>query len=74
MADDQQQGPPDSNFDVTPNSGYTFEDRVPRNSNGFGGTQTKLPRGHLARRDTMPAIKHAAVVASTSASDDEGSE
>lgn len=62
MADDQRQGSPDSNFDVTPNSGYTFEERVPgRNSNGFGGTQTKLPKGHLARRDTPARAKHAGV-------------
>lgn len=50
--------PPNSNHDVTIVSGYEFEDKVPRStSNGFGGTQTKLPRGHLARRDTPPVAK-----------------
>jgi hypothetical protein len=50
---------PTSNFDVTEASGYTFEERVKmRNSNGYGGTQTKLPEGHLARRDTPARAKH----------------
>lgn len=42
--------------DVTEKSGYTFEDKLDkRTSNGYGGTQTKLPVGHLARRDS-PAV------------------
>lgn len=46
------------NNDVSSKSGYTFENRVTkRNSNGYGGTQTKLPSGHLARRDTEPTAK-----------------
>lgn len=49
---------PEHNFNVTPASGYTFEKRVDeRNSNGWGGTQTTLPKGHLARRDTIPVAK-----------------
>lgn len=52
-------GMPDTNVDVTPVSGYTFERRVEeRNSNGYGGTQTRLPVGHLARRDTEPRVKY----------------
>lgn len=44
--------------DVSPDSGYTMEAGVTeRNSNGWGDTQTKLPKGHLARRDTMPVRK-----------------
>lgn len=43
--------------DVTETSGYTFEDKVPeRVANGYGGTQTRLKKGHLARRDT-PATR-----------------
>jgi hypothetical protein len=50
--------PPNSNHDVTETSGYEFEEKIPfRTSNGFGGTQTKLPKGHLARRDTPPVAK-----------------
>lgn len=49
---------PNSNNDVSEASGYMFEDKIPfRTSNGYGGTQTKLPRGHLARRDTPPVAK-----------------
>jgi hypothetical protein len=49
---------PKPNSDVTSASGYTVEDRVKlRNSNGYGGTQTRLPEGHLARRDTIPRLK-----------------
>jgi hypothetical protein len=56
MAEDECEG----NFDVTEASGYTFEAKVKqRNSNGWGGTQTRLPKGHLARRDTMPVVKSA---------------
>jgi hypothetical protein len=48
----------DMTDDVTRAGGYTFESRVARrNSNGWGGTQTKLPAGHLARRDTEPSAK-----------------
>ena len=44
---------PDHNFDVTEDSGYQFEEKVTsRNSNGWGGTQARLPKGHLARRDS----------------------
>ncbi len=44
--------------DVTEASGYTIEAKVPsRNSNGWGETQTRLPVGHLARRDTPPVRK-----------------
>jgi hypothetical protein len=51
---------PDHNFDVTPDSGYETEAKVrARNSNGWGGTQTRLPEGHLARRDTVPVAKNA---------------
>lgn len=57
------EGMPDHNYDVTSNSGYEFETRVKaRNSNGWGGTQTQLPKGHLARRDTIPAVKSAKVM------------
>lgn len=48
---------PKSNFDVTEASGYTFERKISkRTSNGYGGSQTRLPVGHLARRDTEPTI------------------
>src|SRR5688572_11020034 len=43
--------------DVSSTTGYRVEDETSqRNSNGFGGTHTKLPEGHLARRDN-PATK-----------------
>jgi hypothetical protein len=49
---------PDLQNDVTPASGYTREAKVQqRNSNGWGGSQTQLPVGHLARRDTAPVRK-----------------
>lgn len=53
---------PDHNFDVTPDSGYDFEGKVKqRTANGYGGTQTMLPEGHLARRDTPARVKNARV-------------
>lgn len=53
-------GMPELNLDVTENSGYTFEEQVPqRFAQGWGGTQTRLPRGHLARRDASSEVKHA---------------
>ena len=61
MAEDVE-GPETSFSDVTPASGYTFEGKVRlRNSNGYGGTQTQLPVGHLARRDTAPRLKRIAL-------------
>lgn len=49
---------PDHNFDVTEASGYEFEERqTQRFANGWGGTQTRLPKGHLARRDTPTSVK-----------------
>lgn len=46
------------NFDVTPTSGYTFEAKVSkRTSNSYGGSQTRLPKGHLARRDSATGVK-----------------
>ena len=48
----------DHNFEPTPDSGYVFEGKTTmRNSNGWGGTQTRLPEGHLARRDVQPMTK-----------------
>jgi len=47
----------DPNGDVTEASGYNFEASVKqRLHNGWGRTQTRLPKGHLARRDAEPAI------------------
>jgi hypothetical protein len=47
-----------SNCDVTEASGYMVEGKVrARNSDGWGGTPTRLPAGHLARRDSSVAIK-----------------
>jgi len=38
--------------DVSLATGYELEDRTDRlMANGHGGTQTRLPKGHLARRD-----------------------
>lgn len=49
---------PPHNFDVTEASGYEFEERqTARLFNGWGGQQTRLPKGHLARRDTHPVMK-----------------
>ena len=43
--------------DVSSTSGYKLEaETKDRNSNGWGGTHTKLPVGHLARRDTSPDV------------------
>lgn len=43
----------DMTDDVTASSGYTFEGRqTKRIFGGWGGMQTKLPEGHMARRDT----------------------
>lgn len=51
----EEESPYEMTDDVTRAGGYTFEDRVVlRNSNGWGGTQTRLLKGHLARRDTIP--------------------
>lgn len=58
MAKQSSSSEPDHNFEPTPDSGYEFEGKTSmRNSNGWGGTQTKLPRGHLARRDTEARAK-----------------
>lgn len=39
--------------DVSPDSGYTMEAGIQeRTANGWGDSQTRLPKGHLARRDT----------------------
>lgn len=53
-------GEPDHNFDVTEDSGYQTEGKVQqRFGNGWGGTKTRLPPGHLARRDSGSDTKHA---------------
>ena len=42
--------------------GYNQEDYLPvgkRMGNGWGGSQTRLPKGHLARRDTVPTVREA---------------
>lgn len=39
-------------------NGYDTETRMmDRFGDGFGNTETKLPKGHLARRDTRPVVK-----------------
>lgn len=44
--------------DVSTAIGYELETRVQdRFANGWGGTQTRLPSGHLARRDAKPTVK-----------------
>lgn len=44
--------------EVTENSGYSFEARqTSRVHDGWGATQTRLPEGHLARRDAKPEVK-----------------
>ena len=49
---------PEPNNDVTSASGYTVEGKtLERVANGWGGSQTKLRRGHLARRDAKPVVK-----------------
>ena len=49
---------PKPNFDVTEASGYTVESKISqRVANSYGGSQTTLPKGHLARRDTPITVK-----------------
>ena len=58
MSKQSPESEPESNNDVTSDSGYVFEGKTKmRNSNGWGGTQTKLPEGHLARRDVPAMVK-----------------
>lgn len=63
---------PDHNFDVTEDSGYTMEGKVrQRFANGWGGTQTRLKPGHLARRDSDSPVKHARATKSNYGGDDD---
>jgi hypothetical protein len=47
-------------FTVTEASGYTYEaPQTERFANSYGDDMTRLPIGHLARRDGPNAVKHA---------------
>lgn len=50
---------PDTNInDVSPISGYNFEKKTgERTSDGYGGQQTRLPQGHIARRDAANSVR-----------------
>lgn len=44
--------------DVTEATGYDMESKQEKRfANGHGKTHTRLPRGHLARRDTNASVK-----------------
>lgn len=47
-------------FMVTEKSGYTYEaPQEQRTANSYGDDMTRLPIGHLARRDTPARVKNA---------------
>jgi hypothetical protein len=47
-------------FTVTEASGYTYEaPQESRVANSYGDDMTRLPIGHLARRDVPANVKHA---------------